>query len=391
MASRPVDLSPAETATVLRSVLTPLVAQGAIVRRPSMTGWAERRQADRRMSAVLDGLRERHDGAPLVVRLGRRRLVLLTEPDDVARVLDGSPEPFTPRNREKRAALRQFQPEGLLVSTVEERRHRRPLNERALAAGHAVHPSAEALVGQVERAVDELSAAVQERGMLDAGTFARAHWRLVRTVTLGEGARDDDLLTDRLSALRRAANWSYLHPVRRRLRAAFLDQVREHVERAGPGTLAAAAGSSEIATQVPHWLFAFDAAGIATLRALAVVSARSELRERVLADLTTAGRGATLLRFTRACVLESVRLWPTTLVVLRDSTEATLWGGRTLPAGTGFAVVSAYAHRDRSRHGLDGRFVPEGHGSTGGPTRIGRSSRSARARPSARAATSCCS
>jgi cytochrome P450 len=359
MASRPVDLSPAETASVLRNVLTPLVAQGAIVRRPSITGWAERRQADRRTSAVLDELRERHDGAPLVVRLGPRRLVLLTEPDDVARVLDGSPEPFTPRNREKRGALRHFQPEGVLVSRTQERRHRRPLNERALARGQAVHPAGEAVVEQVERMVDELTAALDQRGELDAGTFAEAHWRLVRTVVLGEGARDDELLTDRLTALRRAANWSWFRPVRRRVRAPFLEQVRGHVERAEPGALAAAAGTPEIAGQVPHWLFAFDAVAMATLRALAVVSARPEVRERVLAEYTTAGRGASLLPYTRACVLESVRLWPTTLVVLRDSTEPTLWGGRTLPAGTGFAVISAYAHRDRSQHGLDGRFVPE--------------------------------
>ncbi len=379
MSRAPVDLTPRESLDVLRDVLAPLVAQGAIVRRPLMTGRAERRQSDGRCAAVLDRLRDRHGGAPLVLRLGGRRVVLVTEPDDVARVLDGSPEPFTPANREKRAALRQFQPDGVLVSPAAERRRRRPLNERALANGSAVHPAGDAVVEQVARTAAELAQAARTTGELDARTFADAHWRLVRTVTLGEQARDDELLTKRLDALRAAGNWSYLHPVRRRLRAAFLEQVRGYVEQAEAGTLAAAGREAaealaaedpdasnlhgedrhDVASQVPHWLFAWDAAGIATLRALAVVAARPEVRERVLAELTTAGRGAAVLPYARACVLESVRLWPTTLVVLRESTEPTRWDGRTLPTGTGFAVVSSYFHRARSGSALGDRFVPE--------------------------------
>ncbi len=374
MSRAPVDLTAQDSLDVLRGVLGPIVAQGPIVRRPSMTARAERRQSDRRSAVVLDALRERCDGAPLVLRLGPRRLVILTEPDDVARVLDGSPEPFTPASREKVAALRQFQPDGVIVSSAAERRRRRPLNERTLASGQTVHPAGESVVEQVARIAAEITGTVRMSGLLDADMFAAAHWRLVRTVTLGEAAHNDERLTARLNALRRAGNWSYLRPVRRRLRAAFAEQVREHVERAEPGTLAAAGreaaaalaaqepdaeGLFDVASQVPHWLFAFDAAGIATLRALAVVAARPRVSERVLDELASAGHGATVLPYARACVLESVRLWPTTLVVLRDSTEPTSWDGRTLPAGTGFAVVSSYSHRDRSRHDLGDRFVPE--------------------------------
>ncbi|MGO2741371.1 MAG: hypothetical protein ACTIAP_10270, partial [Cellulosimicrobium funkei] len=67
MTDTPVDLTASETGRVLRDVLGPLVAQGAIVRRPRATAWAERRQVDRTSRRVLERLRARYDGAPLVV------------------------------------------------------------------------------------------------------------------------------------------------------------------------------------------------------------------------------------------------------------------------------------------------------------------------------------
>ena len=39
--------------------------------------------------------------------------------------------------------------------------------------------------------------------------------------------------------------------------------------------------------------------------------------------------------FARAMVQESLRLWPTTPLILRRTTADTDWGGRTLPAGSG--------------------------------------------------------
>ncbi len=381
MSATPVDLSARETLDVLRHVLAPMLAEGAIVRRPRVTAWAERQQVDRQAARVLDTLRDRYDGAPLSVRIGPRRVVLVTTPQDVARILDGSPEPFTPATREKTAALRHFQPSGVLISPPAARRSRRPLNERALASGHRAHPDADQIVAQVARTADEIAAAVDASGGLDAATFTEAWWRLVRTVTLGERAREDHELTDRLTALRRGANWAYFQPVRHRLRAAFREQVAARVAEAEPGTLAAAARAAaedlartadgtgyayDPADQVPHWLFAFDAAGMATLRALAVAAARPAVRERLVDELAAAdpvladaGPGAPVLPYARACVLESVRLWPTTLVILRDATEPTTWGGRTLPAGTGFAVVSGYVHRDAGRIDFADAFTPE--------------------------------
>lgn len=363
MTDTPVDLTAGETGRVLRDVLGPLVAQGAIVRRPRATAWAERRQVDRTARRLLDGLRTRYDGAPLVVRLGARRLVLATRAEHVERILAGSPEPFTPASWEKRGALAHFQPDGVLVSPLDERLERRPYNEAVLDMSEPVHHDGDALVAVVERETRDLVAAVEASGRLDWDAFSAAWWRLVRTVVLGRAARDDERLVALLDALRRDGNWSWFRPRRPWLRVALERRIAEHVAVAEPGTLAARGrelgGADAVRGQVPHWLFAFDAAGAATFRALAVASARPAVRDRLRAEPTTSGRGPGVLPYARGCVLESLRLWPTTLAILRDATAPVPWGARTFPAGTGFVVLSAYFHRDPHRLPFADAFTPE--------------------------------
>lgn len=368
MSPTPVDLTPAENVRVLAKVLAPLVAQGAIVRRPRATAWAERHQTDRTARAVLADLRTRHDGAPLVVRLGSRRLVVVTEPDDVRRLLEGSPEPFTPATKEKRAALAHFQPDGVLISSTAERWHRRPFNEKVLQTDQPVHDDGAAVVDSVHRGSADLARQLGETGRFDAATFADAWWGTVLEVVLGPKARGDRGLVDVLNTLRGDANWSWLHPPRPRLRDDLEGRIASYLLNPEPGCLAAVAhrcGPATAVGQVPHWLFAFDAAGAATLRALAITAARPAVRERLLAEAEppgrpTLGRSPAVLPYARACVLESLRLWPTTFAVLRDSTGPTDWGGRTLPTHTGFAIVSSFFHRDPDRLEHADAFVPEG-------------------------------
>ena len=90
-----------------------------------------------------------------------------------------------------------------------------------------------------------------------------------------------------------------------------------------------------------------------------MASARPAVRERLLTERATAGPGPAVLPFARGCVLESVRLWPTTLAILRDATSPVRWGARVFPAGTGFVVLSAYVHRDADRLPFADAFTPE--------------------------------
>jgi cytochrome P450 len=99
---------------------------------------------------------------------------------------------------------------------------------------------------------------------------------------------------------------------------------------------------------------------MAAYRALALFAAHPEQAQRVRAEL--AGRDLDEpqdLPLLRAGVLESVRLWPTTAVVLRDTTTPTEWDGGTLPAGTALMAVSAFLHRDTATVADADRFAPD--------------------------------
>jgi hypothetical protein len=183
-------------------------------------------------------------------------------------------------------------------------------------------------------------------GTLTWSVFATGWWRLVRRIVLGDAARGDDELTDMLTRLRRDANWAFLAPRRTGLRERFLARLRDHLARAEPGSLAShvaaapATPQTDALQQVPQWLFAFDAAGMASFRALALLAGRPE-RDPA---------------FLRASVLESLRLWPTTPAILRDTTEETRWAGGTLPAGAALVIFAPFFHRDFE--GADA-FLPE--------------------------------
>jgi cytochrome P450 len=345
-------LTPRETTAVVADVLAPLVARGLIVRRPRVVGALDRLDADRRAVRRLQRLEEEHGPGPVLLALAGRDVALVLDPGDVRRVLRDSPEPFTPASREKRAALAHFQPHGVLISRGDVRAERRRFNEAVLEFGRPVHHLSRAFRPKVAEEVAAMVAGAHRGAALTWDAFAVPWWRLVRRVVFGERARDDHELTDRLRRLRADANWAFLKPRRTGLRDEFVRGVRHHLARAEPGSLAhqtaatPAPPGTEPDQQVPQWLFAFDAAGMAAFRALALIASHGEQERR---------DGS----FLRAGVLESVRLWPTTPAILRDTTTETSWATGTLPAGAAVAIFAPYFHRDGRRLPFADRFAPE--------------------------------
>jgi hypothetical protein len=238
------------------------------VRRPRLLAVAQRVDADHRAVKLLQRLRVRYGPGPLRLRMPGREVALVLSPDHVQRILACSPEPFAVANREKRAALSQFQPQGALVSDGRARAQRRRVNEAVLDTYQSVHRLAAPITTKLREEAGHLLTAAGGTGELVWDDFGLAWWRAVRRVVLGDGARDDHELTDMLARLRADANWGYLHPKRRRLRARFLRRLRAHLDDAEAGSLgalvAAAPGgdTSDPAGQVSQWLFASDAAGM---------------------------------------------------------------------------------------------------------------------------------
>ncbi|MGK5630423.1 cytochrome P450 [Streptomyces sp. URMC 123] len=354
-----------DTLRIAAGVGLPTVAGGVVTRREKALALAERTGADRRAVAVLRDLRGRYGPGPLLCSLAGRSVALLLAPGDVERVLTGTPEPFTPANREKRGALAHFQPHGVLVSGGRAREDRRRYNETVLDTGEGLHRLAPAVVDKVHDEARALLGLATATGQLDWDDYAPAWWRLVRRIVLGDSARDDRTLTDLLDRLRSDANWSYFRPRRDEPRRRFERRLAGHLSRAEPGSLAEVIGDTpaepglDPAGQVPHWLFAFDAAGMAAFRTLALLATHPEERARVREELAGADLSKPqLLPRLRACVRESLRLWPTSPFILRDSTVDTEWEHGTLPAGTAVLAYAPYFHRAESLPYAD-RFAPE--------------------------------
>jgi len=364
-----------DTVSTAANLVAPTVAQGVIARRPSVIGLFDRLDADRRAVRQMQQLADRYGPGPVRLSVPGRSFALVLDPEHAHHILAESPEPFATANLEKRAALNHFQPRGVLISHGRQRAERRRFNEAVLDTSQPVHQMAGSIVAKVRDEAHQLASQVAGSGELAWEDFIVAWWRLVRRVVFGDAARDDHETTDLLTRLRREANWSYLLPRRLSVHDRFKDRLRGHLDRAEPGSLAGLMAQTPQdadtapVDQVPQWLFAFDPAGMVAIRALALLATHPEPARRVRdeldgVDLSTPQE----LRRLRAAVLESVRLWPTTPAILRDSTRETTWPTGTLPAGTGFLIYAPYFHRDDRTLPYADEFAPEvwlderGHG-----------------------------
>ncbi|MEU0272090.1 cytochrome P450 [Streptomyces sp. NPDC006307] len=363
-AHTPARVGGRDAARVAAQMLAPALAAGLPAGRRATMALAERSAADRRATGLLTALRDRYGPGPLRLDLGGRHLAVVLHAEDARHVLDGTPDPYAPATRAGGAATAHFRPHGVLTSHGTRRDERRAFNEGVLEYGQQLHSLAPHFVRAVREETGRLlGAATAGDGEIGWSAFREAWDRTARRVVLGDAARDDTDLTAALGRLRSARTAT--GPGDR-----FARRVRDHLDHAEPGSLAVeiargaasaagGAGAVDPVGQVPHWLLAFEEAGTAVFRTLAVLATHEphtgQVRnELAVTDLTEPH----LLPYTRACVLESVRLWPTTPFLVRESVRDTVWGEETLPGGTEFLIYAPLFHRDEALPYAD-RFTPE--------------------------------
>ena len=366
--ARLADVRLADRLAFLTDVVLPTFGKGVILRRPAVVALAERFDLDHRAVRRMQALRRRYGGGPLMMDLLGRKVAVLLEPEHVRRVLDGTPEPFSPASNEKRSALGHFEAAGSLVSTGRERAQRRAFSATILGQQGPNFAAGSAFARIVD---EEVTSLLSWAGtLLDWLEFSETWQRIVRRMVLGSAARDDRALTDVLTKLRAAANWAMFHPGHPRLVRELHERIRSHLDRAEPESLAARAAAVPAtrnmapSDQIAHWLFAFDAAGIATWRALALIAAHPARLAHMRRALRRGhAEGEDLARdagaHLRAAILEALRLWPTTPAILRQTTTATEWPGGVMPADTRVLIYAPYFHRDDEQVANADRFAPQ--------------------------------
>jgi len=342
-----------DTLAVMKDVVLPTLGKGPLVRRRKVVSIAESAKLSEKAVARLQALRHKYGPGPLLLKVPFRPQAVILSAPDAAAVLNGSPEPFAAATLEKNAALDHFQPDAVLASHGHDRAIRRTLNEQTLQTQCPVHTLAAHFATVADEEMAEVCRIALEKGKLDWDTFFTGWYRMVRRIVLGDGARDDSALTDLLEELRARANLAFLRPKDRDAREKMLDRLRHYIDKAEPDSLAGRMAKActdpeqKPHHQLPHYLFAFDPGGMASYRTLALLCAHPPREEQVRDELSQAtGEQALKLDYLRACFLESLRLWPTTPAILRETTEAIACGDDQLEAATQVLIFAPFLHRD---------------------------------------------
>jgi hypothetical protein len=320
-------------------VAVPNVIQGLFRRRRSAVALATRTGADGLAVSFVASLKRKYGDGAIWIRVAKDEALLLLGRSAVRRALEGSPDPFAADPEPKKSGMSRFQPDALTVSRSADWEDRRRFTDAVLRAA------------PMDR-VAEVSGAEASRlpAKLDWDAWNRAVRRVARRVILGEGAADDDALSDMLGELMDKSN-----PPGRGdadLYERYTAAVRRYVDAAEPGSLVALFGEAPLtertkpAGQVTHWLFAFgDTLAVNAFRALALVAVFDPSRDDA--------------EYLGACLQEAMRLWPTTPMLSRVATRDVDWDGVNVRAGTQLLIVNAFNHRDRDAVPFADRFEPE--------------------------------
>jgi len=341
--------------------LLPSLLKGIAIPMPFWTELATRFDQGRGV-ATVERLTQRYGGRPVILKSVGGQTLLVLSADDVRRVLESPVAVYGMNAAEKRRLFALFAPDALNGSPPDVRPERRPFNEAVLNYGHEPHVFAERFLRVVH---EEVGAMLADGGTLDYERSLAAFRRISRRCALGDAAADDTELSEEHSRLRGDADWLGLKFWRRgsdaRLKASMDERIQRYVAAAEPGTLVSlfATAPAEADTrpngQVPFWLMALDAVRTAAFNALALLSTDPSARERALAEVRAADSahgpgtvaGLAELHVVRACLLDSVRLWPAAAMLVRVTAEETEWYGETLPAGTRVLIPVVAQHRAR--------------------------------------------
>lgn len=340
----------------------PNVLAGLFRKRGAVVAVTSRLGVDAAAYSLMQGLVSSYGPEPFWVNVAGEDTVVVHHSDDIRLVLEGSPERFGSDPDAKRKGMSAFQPDALTLSRGDVWRDRRDFAEAVLDTGE-MHRLASGFLGT---AADE-AASLEGLGTIDFVRFHEGFQRLTRRVIFGDAAADDTDITDRLADLMSKGNSMPDEPAEGY--DELIARVQHYVDAAESGSLASLLGEAPTPTggaagQLVHWIFAMgDTLATNTFRALAGLAAHEDLLAEVVAstqaaDLTDPSDVAGL-DLLAGCLLEAMRLWPTTPMFGRVSLEQIRFSrGQLVPEGTPFLIVNLFNHRNRARIPYADRFAP---------------------------------
>jgi cytochrome P450 len=340
----------------------PNVLQGLFNKRELPTKVASAVGTDHLGYRLVSGLVKKYGPGPFYVRVAKDEALLVYSPEDLEFVLGGSPDPFASDPEAKKDGMSAFQPDALTISRGDLWAQRRQFADAVLEPGKPLHSLANTFVKVAAETAGDLAGQSIDYHLIDA-----AFQRMTRRIVFGDHAADDTQLMEVLGELLSLGNKMPGEPGPRY--PELIGMIEGHLAKAEAGSLAAKIAETPAppggaASQVVHWLFAMgDTLAANTLRALAALATHPEQRaearrEIAAADINTA-KGVASLHYLSGCLLEAMRLWPTTGMFARVTTrDVEFPSGAVLPEGTQVVIYNVFNHRNRDRVPYADKFSP---------------------------------
>lgn len=312
-------------------------------------------------------LRQKYKSDYFYIYLLRNKSLVVLDLDGIERVLDNSPAPYAADPDLKRRGMSHFQPNALTISRGAEWRERRQFNETVLASSQRAHPQADQFLRAIDQATELLTANAGQYLVWDH--FDHLFKRITLEIIFGHEARDDTALANRLTTMMRESNRVFLLGKSKEFDL-FYERIRHYLESSETGSLASmckhapSTAQTKVENQIPHWMFAMmETLATNTMRALALIVSYPTVEERVRREIQKNGaqtpKGIDGLRYLEGCIQESMRLWPTTPMLTRQTVQESVLAGNTIPSGTQIVILNGFNHRDWETDPDIGNFRPE--------------------------------
>ncbi|MFB7055264.1 cytochrome P450 [Streptomyces vinaceus] len=362
---RPARAGRAETVRFAATHTLPAFVRGAFQLRPRVVAAYAALGQQAWSDATLRALRARHGGAPVEVRGLSGPMLVLLDHAEVRRFYELPVRTLAMDPPDKYKGLSVLEPTGVICSHGDIREARRRVNDEVLAAEQPVHPSCR----EFRAVIAQEAPALVHGSELAFPLLRRTVARIVRRMVLGDAAAGDEQLARWLFVLREEANWMRMRKGRAAAAEALYRRaaarVEEYAARAEPHTLAALARSHPAASapgsaaldavgQAHHWLLALDAVGQVVARTLLLLAAHPAEQDALRAEVDGGGELPRL----RACVRETLRLFPIVPDLVRVTRAETEWRGVHYPAGTAVLVPALFHQRDPEHVPAAHQFVP---------------------------------
>lgn len=344
----------------------PGVIQGLFKKRETPSTIAGFASADRLAYGLVHGLIKKYGPDPFYVRVAAEEALLVHHPEDIEFVLGGSPSPFASDPDAKKKGMSAFQPHALTLSRGDLWQNRRAFATAVLDTGKPLHRLAPT---QLKIVAQEAEALLALDRPLEWDDINESFQRITRRVVFGDAAADDIGLSMLLGDLMAAGNKMPGKPV------AGYDEliaiINGYLAKPGRGSLAALVAkapsddNTDVACQLIHWLFAMgDTLPANLFRTLALLSSHPLQLEEVRAEVggislkSPAGVAGTT--YLAGCILDTMRLWPTTGLFGRvTTTDVRFKNGEVVKSGTQILIHNLTNHRNRDRVAFADRFAPE--------------------------------